>query len=238
LDRATFSNIEHQSIEFVEDTLRPWAERLESEANIKLFGRNNRGTLHTVVDLEERKRGDTAARTAYYRDMFDRGVLSVNDIRTREGFNPIGADGDKRFVPLNMQLLENAGEDIQPPKEPVPPAADEPEESTEEPLLSRIQTSSLAIAVDAFRRIVTRADGVKHLHGDSSWVAKHRDYCRSALMPVAMLLAECHGLASVPVLVAVDLMVENPPLDGDPKELAGRLMDCLLVTAAAARKVA
>jgi HK97 family phage portal protein len=35
--RSTFSNIEHQSIEFVRDALTPWARRLEQEADFKLF---------------------------------------------------------------------------------------------------------------------------------------------------------------------------------------------------------
>jgi len=38
LERSTNNNIEHQSIEFVQYTLRPWLVRWEQEVNRKLFG--------------------------------------------------------------------------------------------------------------------------------------------------------------------------------------------------------
>ena len=37
LERATFSNIEHQGIEFVTHTLQRWLERWKQEGNYKLF---------------------------------------------------------------------------------------------------------------------------------------------------------------------------------------------------------
>jgi phage portal protein BeeE len=36
--RATFSNIEHQSIEVVVDSITPWVKIFEEEADYKLFG--------------------------------------------------------------------------------------------------------------------------------------------------------------------------------------------------------
>jgi HK97 family phage portal protein len=43
---ATFSNIEHQSIEFVTDTIRPWLVRFEQEANRKLIRPSQQARLH------------------------------------------------------------------------------------------------------------------------------------------------------------------------------------------------
>uniref|UniRef100_UPI000AF3A9CC phage portal protein n=1 Tax=Bacillus velezensis TaxID=492670 RepID=UPI000AF3A9CC len=37
LDRATFNNIEHQSIEYVKNTLQPWLVSFEQEIITKLF---------------------------------------------------------------------------------------------------------------------------------------------------------------------------------------------------------
>ncbi len=124
LQRATFSNIEEQNREYADDALHPMARRLESEANIKLFGRTNRGTIVTCLNMRSLTRGNVSARTAYYNAMLDRGVLSINDVREEEGLNPIGPDGDKRFVPLNMQLLDQAGE------EPAAPPPAKPGEGT------------------------------------------------------------------------------------------------------------
>lgn len=139
LERATFSNIEHMSIEFVTDALMPWINRLEQEANIKLFGAGSQKRLYTKLNTKTLLRGDTAAQTAFVNSMLDRGVYDVDEAREYLDLNPIGeaAGGKKRFVPLNMQLLEKAGEEPEPPPEPpmdedVEETGDESVEETEE----------------------------------------------------------------------------------------------------------
>jgi len=49
-------------------------------------------------------RGDAASRSAYYRAMWDIGVVSTNDIRTSENLDPVDG-GDERYRPLNMGTL-------------------------------------------------------------------------------------------------------------------------------------
>jgi HK97 family phage portal protein len=110
LSRSTNNNIEHQGIEFVTDGILPWTTRFEQEANFKLIGARNPLKLYTRIDVRSLQRGDLAARTAFYEKMFQTGAFSSNMILEAEGMNPIGPDGDKRFVPLNFQTLENAGE--------------------------------------------------------------------------------------------------------------------------------
>jgi HK97 family phage portal protein len=186
LTRSTNNNIEHQSIEFVNDTLRPWAERQESEADIKLFGRTNRGQLVTVIDLNELKRGDTAAQTAFIKELSDRGILDVDEGREYIGKNPIGPaeGGDKRFVQMNMQLLKTAG-DVLPGEEP-----DEPTLTIDERMA--IELACEPILQDACRRIIKRQSDAKHLEGNAlgQWLGKHREFCRDTLAPPVRLLAQ------------------------------------------------
>jgi HK97 family phage portal protein len=113
--RATFSNIEHQSIEVVVDSIAPWAKVLEEEADYKLFGRENRGGFYTKLFLQALMRGDSKSRAEFYKAMVGMGVMSINEVRELEDLNPIGPDGDVRFVPVNMQTLERA---IRPPAPP------------------------------------------------------------------------------------------------------------------------
>jgi len=102
LDRATFSNIEHQSLEFVTDALVPWITRLESEAQIKLIGRNNRmGRIYTKISTNALVRGDIKSRYDAYAVLRDRGVLSANDIRELEDMNPVEG-GDEYLVQSQM----------------------------------------------------------------------------------------------------------------------------------------
>ena len=109
LSHATFSNIEHQSKEFIDDTLSPWAERWEQEAQMKLLAPEERGRIYTKMDFKRLLRGDATARSAYYNARFNNGSLSINEIRRLEDENGIGADGDLRVVPMNMVSIKNAG---------------------------------------------------------------------------------------------------------------------------------
>lgn len=103
--RATFNNIEHQSIEWVRDGLSPWARRFEQEADYKLFAA--RSMARSIkIDTAWLSHGDAKSRADFYKVMRELGVYSVNEIREKEGENDIGPDGDVRIVPLNMQTLE------------------------------------------------------------------------------------------------------------------------------------
>jgi HK97 family phage portal protein len=116
--RATFSNIEHQAIEVVVDSVSPWVKRLEDEADFKLLSVQNRLGFYTKINLRALMRGDNAARIAFYKGMWDMGAYSPNRILELEDENTLGKNGDKHLVQLNLTTLEKAGE--QP--EPVAPA--------------------------------------------------------------------------------------------------------------------
>jgi HK97 family phage portal protein len=117
---ATFSNIEHQSIEVVVDSVTPWVRVFEDEANFKLFPRPNRQNLYTKIDLKGLLRGDHAARAALYKTMFETGSISPNRILALEDMNPIGPAGDQHFVPLNMVPLDLARATAERNAEPAP----------------------------------------------------------------------------------------------------------------------
>jgi HK97 family phage portal protein len=122
--RSTFSNIEHQSIEVVVDSITPWALRFEQEADYKLFGPQNREGYYTKMDFKGLLRGDFKSRAEGLRIMRDAGVVSANEWRALEDLNPIGPEGDKYMVPMNMTTLERLGEE---PAEPAPAPEPKPE---------------------------------------------------------------------------------------------------------------
>jgi HK97 family phage portal protein len=131
LERATFSNIEHQSIEVVTDTLMPWAVRLEQEANYKLVGQRNQGRVFTKINLLGLMRGDAKSRAEFYKVMREMGVFSVNDIRALEDMNPIGPEGDKRVMQSQYTTLDRIGEEpavVAPPAAPAAAGGDEDED--------------------------------------------------------------------------------------------------------------
>ncbi|ODN41001.1 phage portal protein [Piscirickettsia litoralis] len=105
LERATFSNIEHQDLAFVRHSLVPWLVKIEQSITRDLLLPSERKKYFVKFNIEGLLRGDTAARAAFYNRMFSIGVMSQNDIRALENMNPI-EDGDRYFVPLNMTTVE------------------------------------------------------------------------------------------------------------------------------------
>ncbi len=101
LERATYSNIEQQSIDFVVYTLRPWLVRWEQELNRKLFKESEKGKLTFKFNIDGLLRGDSKSRAEYYKDLFNVGALSPNDVRRLENLNPI-ENGDDYYVQVNM----------------------------------------------------------------------------------------------------------------------------------------
>lgn len=108
LDRATFSNIEHQSLEFVTHSLRPWLVRWEQAIEQRLMTGSERERYFVQFLVEGLLRGDTATRYQAYAMARQNGWMSANDIRELENMNPIDG-GDVYLVPLNMVPANEAG---------------------------------------------------------------------------------------------------------------------------------
>lgn len=130
LEKATFSNIEHQAIEFVQDTILPWCKRLEQEADLKLFGVARQGIMRTRLNVDTLLRGDAKSRFEAYGLGRQWGYLSVNDIRHLENMNGIGPEGDRYLEPANMVEAGAAGAEAVPdapaPADPNPENSDQP----------------------------------------------------------------------------------------------------------------
>ncbi len=122
LSRATFSNIEQQQIEFVQDSIRPWAVRWEQHIAWKLLRPEERRTLFVEFNLDGLLRGDTKSRMEAHAVLRNVGGINADEIRAKENMNPIGdLAGEMYWRPLNMG---DASEAVA-----VPPAVtEEPEE--------------------------------------------------------------------------------------------------------------
>ncbi len=123
LTRSSFNNIESEDASFLRDRILPDLVELEQSYDIQLLtdverNRSGRGKLYFKHNVKGLLRADTAARTAFYQAMLDRGVFSINDVRDLEDMPPVKG-GDIRLVPLNMTTLEKAGKQPE-PVEPAP----------------------------------------------------------------------------------------------------------------------
>jgi HK97 family phage portal protein len=109
LTRATFSNIESQAQELVKYSLRPWMVRTEQHCDLQLLTPEVQGTHYHRWNAEGLLRGDSAARSEFYKSLWNMGAVSIDEIREKEDMNPLpDGKGKVHFIPLNTTTLERA----------------------------------------------------------------------------------------------------------------------------------
>ena len=111
LDRATFSNIEQQSLEFVKYTLDPWLVRWEQSLQKSLLSEKEKGKYFIKFNVEGLLRGDYASRMQGYAIARQNGWMSANDIRDLEELNRIPTEegGDLYLCNGSFTKLQDAG---------------------------------------------------------------------------------------------------------------------------------
>lgn len=103
LEKAAFSNIEQQSIEFVTDTMRPWMVRWEQSIQANLLTEQDRGRYFAEHVADALLRGDIKTRYEAYALARNNGWMNADDIRELENQNPLpNGQGQIYLVPLNM----------------------------------------------------------------------------------------------------------------------------------------
>lgn len=113
LERATFSNIEQQSLEFYQYTIRPWLVRVERAMKIKLFSLREQLMYKAEFNADALLRGDFLTRQQGLAIQRSNGVINIDEWRALENRNPLPDNkGKQHLVPMNMQ---EAGTE---PKEP------------------------------------------------------------------------------------------------------------------------
>ena len=150
LSRATFSNIEQQSIDFWTGTMLPIAELWESSIEFFLLGQGLPGAeddLEPEFDMDRMMRGDAVARSTYYASRTQWGSIMPNEVRAREGDQP------KPWLnytmrPVNMVKMDADGEEG--PESPELPGAPDPDDAPTPPgggralVVQTMATASLA----------------------------------------------------------------------------------------------
>jgi HK97 family phage portal protein len=124
LERATFSNIEHQSLDYYKSCLRKWLVRWEQEINRKLISPSERNIQFAEHNLEGLLRGDQKSRFDAYAVGRQWGWLTANNILRLENMDPLGPEGDMTLVPHNMMPASRVNEIVDAQVSPDTPAPD------------------------------------------------------------------------------------------------------------------
>lgn len=90
LSHGSFANVETLLRFFATGTLTPWVKKLESEFSRSVFGAASRSTHKLELDLSGLLRGDPAQRWAAWKIAVDANILTTDEVRAEEGWNPRG----------------------------------------------------------------------------------------------------------------------------------------------------
>ena len=111
LDHATFSNVEHLSLDFVKYSLDPWIVRWEQSLQKALLSDSEKGQYFVKFNVDGLLRGDYASRMQGYATARQNGWMSANDIREKEDMNMLSEDegGNLYLVNGSFTKLADAG---------------------------------------------------------------------------------------------------------------------------------
>ena len=103
LSRATFSNIEMQSLEFVVYALMPYISAIEAAMHRDLLPDSQKADYQIRFNVGALLRGDLKSRSEALKIQREAGVISANEWRRLEDMEPRDdPGGDEYLTPLNM----------------------------------------------------------------------------------------------------------------------------------------
>lgn len=195
LSNVRHSTVEQSAIDFVTFSLMPHLKRWEMACRRDLVVDDQQ--YFCQFDVTALMAGDYAARSAFLREMFNMAALDVDELRAEIGLNPLpNGAGKKRFVQVNMQLLDAFTVQTptgQPPDQSVPPVLQQPEEPAPEPA-PEPDARELAGAQVVFRSTLRRlaaieAAGILERRNRpkklEEWLAAHAERMRNELRDAA-----------------------------------------------------
>lgn len=111
LSRSTNNNIEHQGIDYVISSIRPWAVRWEKAIYTQLLSKDERRTHYSEFLLDALLRGDAKSRAETLAIKRQNGVINADEWRALDNENEIDDGSGKTYlVNGNMIPISQAGQ--------------------------------------------------------------------------------------------------------------------------------
>lgn len=132
LERATFSNIEHQGIDFLTHSVLPWLRLIEDRMTLDLCLAVGDDDLFFEFSVDALLRADSLTRAQTQQIYLGNGVLSPNEVRAIENRNP-REGGDEYLMQVNAtRPVTGAPPAKAAPPAPAAPAEDDPADAEED----------------------------------------------------------------------------------------------------------
>lgn len=198
LDRATFSNIEHQGQEFVTYSLGPWLSLWEFACNDQLVLNTSR--FFVEFNRDALVRGDIATRWEAHVKAVNAGIKSVDEVRGVENLNLRGGKADELREPQNITGKAAVPDDAPPAKKPA--AKPKPVEDDDAAQAHAIVVESAARLIRREIKAIEKA-AVRHASDGDAFAAEIAEFyakhaailAESLLMSTAAAEEYCAGQA-------------------------------------------
>lgn len=198
LERATFSNIEHQGIEFVTYCLLPWATLIQQRISKQLLNLGERRRYFAEFVFEALMRGDYKSRQEGLHIMRQDGIISQDEWRALENMNPVDTEESQAYlVNGNMITTKLALEGGAASLKQSEPSKDPPDEGEDErkalfePLIrdafNRIKRREQADITRKIKEKNREASGINRWFLD--FLNDHAEFMRRTLTPIAESMA-------------------------------------------------
>ena len=205
LTNVRHSTVEQSAIDFVTFCIYPHTRRWQFACRRDLITQDRE--YFVEFDTTALLAGDFAARAQFMREAFNMGALSVDEVRAQIGYNPLPDGlGDKRFVQVNMQLLdaftvetpngqpENPAQPATPADEPAAPEVDEDQLDGNEgptPADAAVTDAREALFRTTLRRLAAvEADGILERRNKpaklQAWLESHEQRMKTELHDAAL----------------------------------------------------
>jgi HK97 family phage portal protein len=200
LSRATFSNIEHQGIDYVTHSIRPYAVRWEKAIFTQVLTQEQRRTLYAEFLFDALLRADAVSRATALNILRQNGVINADEWRKADNRDPT-ADGSGKVYLVNgsMVPVSEAGRPQQKPalpdpSAPPPPPARADAERLFRPLFRAAAERCIRKEAAAVGKAVDRVLKPAGLRAFEAWTTdfykEQQHTVREAWMPLAVAVAE------------------------------------------------
>jgi len=102
-ETGKFSTAEQQSLDFLNNSLTPLIEKIESELFRKLYMPSEWAMSELKCDVENIMRMDAVTRGDYYTKLFNIGALTTNEVREKINASYPVKGGNRSFIQANLQ---------------------------------------------------------------------------------------------------------------------------------------
>lgn len=102
-----YVNMEHQTIDFVQNCISPEVVLIEQELNKKLLSEDQiMQGYYFKFNINALMRADMNTRSQFYREMVSMGAMTLNEIRSLEDLESYGEIGERPVISLNYSFLD------------------------------------------------------------------------------------------------------------------------------------